>query len=102
MPVAIVNEAFAAKLGGNVAAIGQQFSRERTPRNPEKTYEIVGVVRNSSYMSVTEQAGPSPLIQTAREPAGRTRNSSFARTFPHRPQHLRLPLRLAIPIGTLT
>jgi hypothetical protein len=26
MPVAIVNEAFAAKLGGNVAAIGQQFS----------------------------------------------------------------------------
>jgi predicted permease len=59
VPVAIVNETFAAKLGGNAAAIGQRFTRERTPRNPEKTYEIVGVVKNSSYMSVTEP--PSPV-----------------------------------------
>ncbi len=58
MPVAIVNETFAAKLGGNAAAIGQRFTRERTPRNPEKTYEIVGVVKDSSYSSLTEDPHP--------------------------------------------
>ena len=70
MPVAIVNEAFASKLGGNVAAIGQQFTRERTPRNPEKTYEIVGVVRNSSYMEVTERPGPVAFYADSQGDAG--------------------------------
>ncbi len=59
VPVAIVNETFAAKLGGSAAAIGQRFTRERTPRSPEKTYEIVGIVRDSRYMSVIE--APSPV-----------------------------------------
>ena len=58
MPVAIVNETFAAKVGGNAAAIGRRFTRERTPRNPEKTYEIVAVAKDSSYSSLTEDPHP--------------------------------------------
>jgi putative ABC transport system permease protein len=56
--VAIVNDRFAAKLGGNAAAVGQRFVREATPRNPEKTFEVVGVVANSNYLSLTESPGP--------------------------------------------
>jgi putative ABC transport system permease protein len=58
-PVAIVNDRFAAKLGGNAAAVGQRFVREATPRQPEKTFEIVGVVANSNYLTLTEV--PSPV-----------------------------------------
>ncbi len=57
-PVAIVNETFAAKLGGNTAALGQRFTRERTPRQPEKTYEIVGVAKNSNYQTLIEDPHP--------------------------------------------
>ena len=56
--VAIVNELFAEKLGGVAAAVGQRFTRERTPRQPEKTYEIVGVVRNSTYLMLKDEPGP--------------------------------------------
>jgi predicted permease len=55
---AIVNELFAAKLGGAAAAVGRRFTRERTPRQPEKTYEIVGVVRNSTYQLLKDDPGP--------------------------------------------
>jgi len=61
--VAIVNERFAARLGGRAAAVGQRFTREATPRAPEKTYEIVGVVGNSSYLTLTET--PSPVAYYA-------------------------------------
>jgi len=50
--VAIVDEMFAAKMGGPNAAIGRRFTREATPSGPEKTFEIAGVVRNSSYVSL--------------------------------------------------
>jgi predicted permease len=57
-PVSIVDEMFAAKLGGVDTAIGRRFTREATPSGPEKTFEIVGVVRNSSYVSLKEEAYP--------------------------------------------
>ena len=56
--VAIVNETFAARFGGAVSAIGQRFTRERTPRQPEETYEIVGVVKNSIYGGLKEESRP--------------------------------------------
>ena len=56
--VAIVNETFAARFGGAVSAVGQRFTRERTPRQPEETYEIVGVVRNSIYGELKEESRP--------------------------------------------
>lgn len=62
-PVAIVNETFAANLGGTAAAIGKRFTREATPRQPEKTYSIVGVARNSTYQALKED--PSPVAYYA-------------------------------------
>jgi putative ABC transport system permease protein len=57
--VVIVNEAFAAKLGGASAAIGQRITREQTPRNPAKTYEVVGVVKNSTYLALKDDPYPT-------------------------------------------
>jgi putative ABC transport system permease protein len=61
--VAIVDEMFAARMGGHDAAIGRRFTREATPSGPEKTFEIVGVVRNSSYVSLKND--PHPVVYFA-------------------------------------
>jgi putative ABC transport system permease protein len=53
--VAVVNETFAAQMGGTAAgAIGRRFTREVTPGTPETTFEIVGVVRNFNYLTLKE------------------------------------------------
>jgi predicted permease len=63
MAVAIVDDVFAAKLGGTDAAVGRRFTRETTPSGPEKTFEIVGVVRRSTYASL--KADPRPVVYYA-------------------------------------
>jgi putative ABC transport system permease protein len=63
VPVVVVNEMFAAKLGGAAAAVGQRITRESTPGNPEESYEIVGVVENSAYLALKEE--PSPTMYYA-------------------------------------
>jgi putative ABC transport system permease protein len=57
--VVIVNEAFAAHLGGPIAAVGQRVTREQTPRSPARSYEIVGVVKNSAYMALKDDPYPT-------------------------------------------
>jgi putative ABC transport system permease protein len=61
--VAIVDELFAARTGGVPGAIGRRFTREATPSGPEKTFEIVGIVRSSSYLSL--KADPAPVVYFA-------------------------------------
>jgi putative ABC transport system permease protein len=63
VPVAVVDEMFAAKFGGAAAAIGRRFTREATPAGPEKTFDIVGVVRSSSYISLKDE--PYPVVYFA-------------------------------------
>jgi predicted permease len=63
VPVAIVDEMFAAKLGGSGQRIGRRFVREATPSGPEKTFDIIGVVRNSSYASLKDE--PYPVVYFA-------------------------------------
>jgi putative ABC transport system permease protein len=62
-PVAVVDELFAAKVGGAQAALGRRFTRAATPTGPEKTFEIVGVVRGSTYASL--KANPRPVVYYA-------------------------------------
>src|SRR5205823_12525594 len=50
-PVAIVSEAFAAQLLPARSVVGARFTRQATPSSPEKTFEIIGVVKNSTYMA---------------------------------------------------
>jgi predicted permease len=70
--VAIVNEAFAANLGGARAAVGRRFTRERTPGQPEETYEIAGVVRNSTYEGLKEELKPVAYYSDTQDEPGRS------------------------------
>src|SRR4029434_10735636 len=66
--VAIVNETFAREVffGGN--PIGQRFTVVETPFQPETSYQIVGLVKDTKYGNVREDFGPiafMPTTQTA-------------------------------------
>jgi predicted permease len=74
VPVAIVDERLAARLGGSHLAVGRRFTREATPGGPEKTFEVIGIVGNSSYASLKEE--PYPVVYYA---ALQGRASRFAR-----------------------
>ena len=56
--VAIVNETFAAAMPQGGPVIGARFTREATPRTPETSFEIIGVVRNSKYGDLKEADAP--------------------------------------------
>ncbi len=64
--VAIVNEIFAKKVFGEVNPVGKSFVREATSRDPEATFQIVGLVKNTKYHDMREDFEPifySPLSQ---------------------------------------
>ena len=69
-PVVVVNEAFAAHLGGPAAAVGQRITREETPRNPAKSYEIVGVVKNSAYTALKDDPYPTMYYADSQDKPG--------------------------------
>ncbi len=56
--VALVNEEFARELTGSPNAIGKYFWVEPTPYEPQTSYEIVGVVKNTKYRDLREQSQP--------------------------------------------
>jgi putative ABC transport system permease protein len=56
--VAIVNQAFARKLGLGGNAVGARFWREATPTTPEQLNEIVGIVGDTKYHRIRRPAGP--------------------------------------------
>jgi hypothetical protein len=85
--VAIVNEAFVAALGGGPKAIGTRFTREPTPRGPAKTFEIVGIMRNSKYTDLRERDEPVAFLADAQMP---------------QPPYLRVAIRSAIPAASVT
>jgi len=92
--VAIVNEAFARRLGIRANAISKRFRREATPSEPEMVFEIVGLVKNAKYrdlrenftptifLPMTQQASPEPgqhiLIRSSAPPT--SLNASVKRT----------------------
>jgi predicted permease len=80
--VAIVNEAFAANLGGARGAVGKRFTREPTPRQPEETYEIVGVVGNSTYEELKEDLRPVAYYSDTQDEPGRYLQAVARTTLP--------------------
>ncbi|HSS20586.1 MAG TPA: ABC transporter permease [Pyrinomonadaceae bacterium] len=56
--VAIVNQAFAREFLKGASPIGQRFWIEATPGDPEKLYEIVGLVKDTKYGDLREDYGP--------------------------------------------
>jgi putative ABC transport system permease protein len=65
--VAIVNEAFAQKILGTRDAIGRTFRLRVPPGEPDPTFEIVGVVRNTKYQDVRDAFGPLAYYPEAQE-----------------------------------
>ena len=67
--VAIVNETFARQLLNGVNPLGQRFRREATPTDPETTYEIVGLVKDSKYEELREEFLPIAFLAVSQGPA---------------------------------
>ncbi len=65
--VAVVNEAFAKKLGLGANAIGVRFRREATPSSPEEVNEIVGVVKDTKYRHIRRPAGAIAYLSLAQD-----------------------------------
>ena len=65
--VAIVNETFARRLFGGVPAVGQRFAMWQTAR-----YEVVGVVADGRYETLSETPRPMMLVPFAQGVGGTT------------------------------
>jgi putative ABC transport system permease protein len=65
--VAVVNEAFAKKLGLGANAIGARFWREATPSSPEQVNQIVGLVKDTKYRGIRRAAGPIAYLALAQD-----------------------------------
>jgi len=85
--VAIVNEAFAAKLAGGAPVVGMRFTREATPSGPEKTFQVIGVVKNSTYADLKEGVVPVAFSADTQSPA---------------PGWMRMVMRSSLPAATVT
>jgi len=65
--VAIVNQTLARKLGLGQNPIGQRFRKEANPWQPETTFEIVGLVHDTKYFSLKEEALPIAFYSLAQD-----------------------------------
>jgi predicted permease len=66
--VAIVNESFARQLVNGANPIGARFWREATPNDPERVYEIVGVVKNTKYRDLRLDFAPIAFLPISQDP----------------------------------
>jgi putative ABC transport system permease protein len=64
--VAIVNEEFANEFIGSSNPIGRRFWVEATPYEPQTTFEIIGVVKNSKYRNLREPFQPVAFVPLSR------------------------------------
>lgn len=65
--VAIVNQAFAKRMGLGRNPIGQRFRKEANPWDPETAFEIVGLVGDTKYFSLKEKALPIAYYAAAQD-----------------------------------
>lgn len=65
--VALVNEAFAKKLGLGANPIGARFWREATPTSPQQLNLIVGVVKDTKYREIRRPAEPIAYLTLAQD-----------------------------------
>jgi predicted permease len=66
--VAVVDETFVRKLLRGADPLGRRVRIEATPTTPEIAYEIVGVVKNSVYMTVDEEPYQTMFVALAQVP----------------------------------
>lgn len=69
-PASIVNEAFVETVLKGRPPLGARFTRQRTPFTPETTFVIVGVVRNSTYVTLREEPSPTAFLADSQAGSG--------------------------------
>ena len=67
MTTAIVNETFAKKYFGGASPVGRTFQIEATPGQPQPTYHIVGLVKDTKYRGLRNDFGPIGYFPMAQE-----------------------------------
>jgi predicted permease len=67
VPVAIVNETLARQLFGAERALGGKFTVESTPGEPERTFEVVGIVSDAKYFTLREPPEPTAFLAKSQE-----------------------------------
>jgi putative ABC transport system permease protein len=65
--VAVVNESFARQLLNGANPVGRRFWMEARPTAPQTLYEIVGQVKDTKYLKLSEMAGPIIFLSIAQE-----------------------------------
>jgi putative ABC transport system permease protein len=65
--VAIVNESFVRKYLGSSNAIGRTFQIEEAVGSPRPHHQIVGVVKDTKYFDMRDDAGPIAYLAAAQE-----------------------------------
>lgn len=63
-----MNEAFARQLGNGANPVGKSFWVERTPKDPETLYEVVGLVKDAKYQDLREDFVPVAFLPTSQDP----------------------------------
>jgi predicted permease len=74
-PVAIVNEAFARELLNGANPVGARLTVESTPTSPERSFQIVGLVKDTKYRTLRESVGPGVVLAMSQE----SRPGTYAR-----------------------
>ncbi len=67
-PVAVVNEAFVQKYFAGRVPLGRTFQLGVGPGEPDPSYEIVGVVRNTAYRDLRDPFEPIIFFSSTQEP----------------------------------
>ncbi len=70
--VAIVNQSFARKLGLGDNPVGKRFRREAVPGEPEAVMEVVGLVRDTKYLSLRDEFPPIAFLAIGQATGVRT------------------------------
>ena len=66
--VAIVNELFARTFFGGQTVVGRAFQVEAGPNEPPRSYEIVGVVKDSKYSDLRSPIPPQAFLAESQNP----------------------------------
>lgn len=66
-PIAIVNQSFAAKYLVAPNPLGRQFRMLVGPGEPEKIFQIVGVVKNAKYRNLRDDFVPTAFLAAGQE-----------------------------------
>jgi predicted permease len=66
--VAIVNEEFARQYTGGQNPIGRSFRRESTSLEPEREFQIVGLVKTTKYIDLRDKPAPIIYLPVSQQP----------------------------------